>query len=291
MRVVNDVSLDVQEGEILGIVGPNGAGKTTFIECLIGLRQPDSGSVQILDLDPYRQARQLRQRIGVQLQEAALPDQLKVCEALDLFASFYDSTTDYKALINRWGLRDKYDARFKTLSGGQKQRLFIALALVNDPEIVFLDELTTGLDPAARRQTWELVRGIREAGKTVVLVTHYMDEAETLCDRVAIFNAGRLVALDTPQNLIASATGGPQVRFTAPHDFGVNWLGALPEVEQIERDDGTVIVTGCSGLLAAVATALAERGHEPSDLQPVSTTLEDVFIAFTGGDQSRKEAS
>ncbi|MCB0016754.1 MAG: ABC transporter ATP-binding protein, partial [Anaerolineales bacterium] len=199
---VEDVSLMVKKGEIFGIVGPNGAGKTTTMNMIMGLRRPDSGQVEVLGLDPQQAGAELRQRIGVQLQEADLPEKAKVWEIMDTFASFYKRTVPWEPLLAEWGLSSKQNAYFGSLSGGQKQRVFIALALINDPELVFLDELTTGLDPQARRQTWELVRAVRDRGKTVVQVTHFMDEAEALCDRVAIINGGRVIALDTPKELI-----------------------------------------------------------------------------------------
>jgi ABC-2 type transport system ATP-binding protein len=203
-RAVEDVSFEIGSGEIFGIVGANGAGKTTTIECLVGLQKPSGGTISVLGLDPQRDAAALRQRIGIQLQQAALPDRLRVLEALELFASFYPNPVDVKLLLEQWGLQEKRNTAFADLSGGQKQRLFIALSLINDPEIVFLDELTTGLDPQARRQTWELISNIRERGKTVVLVTHFMEEVERLCDRIAVINQGRVVALDTPERLIAT---------------------------------------------------------------------------------------
>lgn len=198
LPVVNEVSFSVEQGEIFGILGPNGAGKTTTVECAEGLRRPDSGSIKVLGLDPVRDRRELSHQVGVQLQESLLQEHIKVWEALDLYASFYRAPKDWRELLEEWGLADKRQARFATLSGGQKQRLFIALALVGDPKVAFLDELTTGLDPAARRITWELIKRIRAAGVTVVLVSHYMDEVEELCDRVAVFDRGRIVALDTP---------------------------------------------------------------------------------------------
>jgi ABC-2 type transport system ATP-binding protein len=210
VTAVDDVSLRVQAGEIFGIVGPNGAGKTTTVESIEGLRRPDAGTIRVLGLDPAAgpARRELRQRIGVQLQQSALPDRLRVGEALDLYASFYRHPADWRALLEQWDLADKRRTAFSDLSGGQRQRLFIALALVGDPEIVFLDELTTGLDPHARRQALAQVAGLRERGITVVLVTHLMDEAERLCDRVAVVDAGRVVALDTPAALAARAGDG-----------------------------------------------------------------------------------
>ena len=213
-RAVDGVSFDVRGGEVFGIVGPNGAGKTTTVECLIGLRGPDSGSVRVLGLDPRVNARELRLRSGVQLQGAALPEGIRVWEALALFASLYPRPADWRELLRDWGLEEKRNARFSSLSGGQRQRLFVALALVNRPEIVFLDELTSGLDPQARRASWDMVDGLRARGTTVVLVTHAMEEAEALCDRVAIIDHGQVVALDTPRRLIDSlaAPGGAPAR-------------------------------------------------------------------------------
>ncbi|NUP01634.1 MAG: ABC transporter ATP-binding protein [Nonomuraea sp.] len=204
-RAVNGVSLTVGRGEIFGIAGPNGAGKTTVVECVSGLRRPDGGTVRVLGLDPYGDRRALLQRVGAQLQEAALPDALKVGEALRLYASLYDHPADWRTLMDEWGLTDRKGTRFAALSGGWKQRLFIALALVGNPEVVLLDELTTGLDPDARRTTWGLIRAMRERGVTVVLVTHFMDEAEALCDRIAVVDGGRVVAQGTPRELVGQA--------------------------------------------------------------------------------------
>ncbi|MDH2425649.1 ABC transporter ATP-binding protein [Sphaerisporangium sp. TRM90804] len=201
-EAVRGVSLKVEKGEIFGIAGPNGAGKTTVVECATGLRRPDGGTLRVLGLDPRSDRRALLQRVGVQLQEAALPDAIKVEEALRMYASFYDKPADWRELMDEWGLADRRRAGFASLSGGWKQRLFIALALVGDPEVVFLDELTTGLDPSARRTTWGLIRAMRERGVTVVLVTHFMDEAEALCDRIAIIDEGRVAAEGTPSRLI-----------------------------------------------------------------------------------------
>ena len=200
---VDDVSFEVRPGEIFGLIGPNGAGKTTTMECVEGLRSPDRGSIAVLGLDPVRDVYRLQDRIGVQLQEAQLQKRIKVREAVDLWASLYRQSVNPERLLEQLGLVEKQNAWFMTLSGGQKQRLFIALALINDPEVVFLDELTTGLDPQARRAIWDLVRGIRERGKTVVLTTHLMEEAERLCDRVAIIEHGRVIDVDTPRGLVA----------------------------------------------------------------------------------------
>ena len=211
---VDNISFNVQQGEIFTIVGPNGAGKSTTVESIMGLRQPDGGTIRVLGLDPQKDEQELRQRIGIQLQQAALPERLKVWEALNLYSSFYEKTVPWEKLLEDWGLTEKRNANFKNLSGGQKQRLFVALALLNDPELVFLDELTTGLDPQARRATWDAVRAIRDQGKTVVLVTHFMDEAEELADRIAIIDQGNVVALDTPGALIQDLHAETRVRFT-----------------------------------------------------------------------------
>jgi len=279
---VDDISFEVEESEIFGLVGPNGAGKTTTVESIIGLRRPDQGTISVLGLDPTTDENALQQRIGIQLQEAALPDRIKVWETLDLFASFYEHTVDWEPLLEQWGLADKRRTRFGKLSGGQKQRLFIALALLNDPEVVFLDELTAGLDPQARRNTWDLVRAIREQGKTVVLVTHFMDEAQELCDRVMIIDQGRIVALGTPEALIKQAQAESQVSFTAPPGFDPSSLESLPGVSRVITEGNQVSVFGEGALLARVATALAQQDVIPDDLRSEQATLEDVFLALTG---------
>jgi ABC-2 type transport system ATP-binding protein len=203
---VDGLSLRVAEGEIFGILGPNGAGKTTTVECAEGLRRPDGGSVRVFGIDPYRDRAAARRLVGAQLQESQLPDKITVAEAIGLYASFYPEPADAEALIARLGLTEKRDTRYRKLSGGQKQRVSIALALVGRPRLVVFDELTTGLDPAARRESWRLVRELRDDGVTVVLVTHYADEAERLCDRVALIQAGRLTALGSPEELISRAS-------------------------------------------------------------------------------------
>lgn len=279
---VEDVSFEVRRGEIFGVVGPNGAGKTTTVECLTGMRRPDSGKVEVLGLDPIKGGDGLRRRIGVQLQRAALPDRLKVREALALYSSFYDSPADWRELMDHWGLTEKQNTVFSDLSGGQQQRLFVALALLNDPEVVFLDELTSGLDPQARRASWDLVRGIREVGKTVVLVTHFMDEAEALCDRVAVVDQGKLVALDTPQALIRGLQAESSLSFVAENGFDPAFLRDLPGVVEAVREQERVVVRGGSSLLAPVAVELDRRGVEPHELRMERATLEDVFLSLTG---------
>jgi len=282
VRAVDDVSFNVEEGEIFGIIGPNGAGKTTAIESLIGLRKPDGGSVSVLGMDPQTQARQLGNRIGAQLQEAALPDRMKVWEALDLYASFYEKTVPWEPLLEEWGLAGKRNTRFGDLSGGQKQRLFISLALLNDPRIVFLDELTTGLDPQARRATWDLIRAIREQGKTVVLITHFMDEVEALVDRVAVIDHGRIVALDTPDDLIASLNAETKVLFSVPNGFQAARLEGMSGVSAVSQSGRQITVSGHGPLLANVAAALARDNIAPADLRMQQANLEDVFLALTG---------
>lgn len=279
---VADVSFSVEKGEIFGIVGPNGAGKTTTIESLIGLRQPDSGQARVLGLNPQTQSRELGNRIGIQLQQAALPDRLKVWEALDLYGSFYRHTVPWEPLLVQWGLNDKRTTPFGKLSGGQQQRLFITLALLNDPEIVFLDELTTGLDPQARRATWDLVRAIREQGKTVVLITHFMDEIEALADRVAIIDHGRLLALDTPATLVASLNAPIQVHFSTQNGFNPDVLTVVNGVTAVTQHNQQVTVTGSGPLLANIAAALAQYNIAPTDLRVQQANLEDLFLALTG---------
>jgi ABC-2 type transport system ATP-binding protein len=277
---VEDVSFQVRQGEIFGLLGRNGAGKTTTVECLQGLRRADGGRVRVLGLDPHRQTQQLRRRIGCQLQEAALPDRLRVWEALDLFASLATAGTDWRVLMDQWGLADKRKASFASLSGGQRQRLFVALALVNDPEVVFLDELTQGLDPAARRVAWGLIRAIRERGATVVLVTHYMDEAEQLCDRIAVVDGGRVVATDTPQGLISRFGGPIRITFT-PDGHDVTFLNDVSHVQAVRRRGDRIEAEGTGPVLALVAAELVSRGLVPPDLRVEQPTLEDVFLRLT----------
>lgn len=278
---VDNVSFEVRRAEIFGIVGPNGAGKTTTVECLTGMRVPDGGTVEVLGLDPARNGDELRRRIGVQLQQAALPERLKVWEALELYSSFYDQPADWRRLMDEWGLAEKRDAHFADLSGGQRQRLFVTLALLNDPEVVFLDELTTGLDPQARRASWQLVREVRDAGKTVVLVTHFMDEAEQLCDRVAVVGGGRIVALDSPAALVSSVSSATRLVFTVENSFDPACLKGVRGVTEATREGDRVVVTGES-ILAPVSVELERLGVEPYDLRTDRASLEDVFISLTG---------
>jgi ABC-2 type transport system ATP-binding protein len=278
---VDALSLRVEAGAIFGLIGPNGAGKTTAVECMTGLRTPDAGRVRLLGLDPQRESRALRQRLGMQLQESALPARLTVIEAARLFASFYASAADPDTLIETWGLADRRDTAYADLSGGQKQRLALALALIHDPDVVVLDELSAGLDPQARLEAQRLVRRIRDAGTTVLLVTHFMDEAEALCDRVALMDQGRLVALDTPRALTDRLDADVRVRFTAPEAFDADTLGALDGVTRVRQSGTQVTVYGRDPLLGPVSDALAAQDLAPTDLRAEPTSLEDVFLAAT----------
>jgi ABC-2 type transport system ATP-binding protein len=279
---VADVSFEVAQGEIFGLLGPNGAGKTTTIECVQGLRRPDHGRVRVLGIDPQRQRAALRRRIGSQLQESALPDRLKVWEALDLFASLTPDNPGWSTLAEQWGLAGKSRSSFASLSGGERQRLFVALALVNQPEVVFLDEMTQGLDPAGRRVAWDLIRAIRERGSTVVLVTHHLDEAEQLCDRLAIINGGRVVTVGRPQELIARSSKGVRLWFTAG-DSDVTWLADVAHVTGVQRHGPQVAVSGTGPVLVLVAAALAAHDLFPVDLRSEQPSLEDAYLELTGG--------
>ena len=279
---VDGVSFAVEQGEIFGILGPNGAGKTSAVECVEGLRRADAGRVRVLGLDPRADGPELRQRIGVQLQEAHLPDQIKVWEALELYASFYRDPRDWRELLGEWGLAEKRDAKFAKLSGGQKQRLFIALALVGNPRVAFLDELTAGLDPQARRATWELIKEIRAAGVTVVLVSHFMDEVEELCDRVAIFDRGKIVAADTPAGLINQVEAEHRMRFRPMGEFDIGILSALPGVREIHRSGDSIAVTGTGDFASAVTSALARHHILVADLRLDRRSLDEAYVALTG---------
>ncbi len=278
---VADVSLTIEEGEIFGILGPNGAGKTTTVECIAGLREPDAGRISIMGLDPMADRDAVRGVLGIQLQESQQPDKLKVGEALELYASFYSQAADPEQLLGALGLLDKRETRFAKLSGGQKQRLSIALALIGNPRIAVLDELTTGLDPQARRETWALIEGIRNRGVTIVLVTHLMEEAERLCDRVALIDAGRVVALDTPAGLADAAVAGQLIRFRPSAPLPAELLEGLPGVHSVELERDQVIVTGSGDVVSAVIGALARQGIVAHRLRVEQASLEDAFVALT----------
>ena len=285
-QAVAGVSFQVEKGEIFGMVGPNGAGKTTTIECVEGLREGDRGEISVLGLDPISQERQLRPLLGIQLQEAHLPDNLKVWEAMDMYAAFYERHLDWEELLEDLGLAEKRNTAFRKLSGGQKQRLFIALALLHDPELVFLDELTTGLDPRARRVIWDLVREVRQRGKTIFLTTHYMDEAESLCDRVAIIDRGKLVALDTPASLIQGLEISERVIFSSGALNATTKLAELPGVVRVEQQgDQTTVYgkqNGSGSIVTAVVNTLTDQGLSFRDLRTENPDLEDVFLSLTG---------
>jgi ABC-2 type transport system ATP-binding protein len=281
---VDEVSFEVNDGEIFGLIGPNGAGKTTTMECIEGLRTPDRGSISVLGLDPFRQVYKLQDRIGVQLQQAQLQKRIKVWEAVDLWASLYQKKAiDGERLLEQLGLTDKRNAWFMNLSGGQKQRLFIALALINDPEVVFLDELTTGLDPQARRAIWDLVRGIRERGKTVFLTTHLMEEAERLCDRVAIIEQGKIIDIDSPERLVARHCPERTVVLDTSDLTAEECFRAIPGVEAVVCTDRRFTIQGRGDdLVTEVIQCLSENRIRVTDFRTILPNLEDVFLKLTG---------
>ncbi len=281
---VDEVSFEVNDGEIFGLIGPNGAGKTTTMECIEGLRTPDRGSISVLGLDPIRHVYELQERIGVQLQQAQLQKRIKVWEAVDLWASLYrKKPRDAERLLEQLGLAEKRDAWFMNLSGGQKQRLFVALALINDPELVFLDELTTGLDPQSRRAIWGLVRGIRERGKTVFLTTHLMEEAERLCDRVAIIEHGRLIDIDAPERLIVRHCPERSVVLVTDDPIAEEQFRRIPRVESVECKDSRFTIRGRGDdLVTEVIQCLSENRIRVADFRTIHPNLEDVFLKLTG---------
>ncbi|MBK1783331.1 ABC transporter ATP-binding protein [Prauserella cavernicola] len=278
----DDVSLTVEKGEIFGLLGPNGAGKTTLVECVAGLRRPDEGRIRVHGIDPARERARLRQVLGVQLQDGMLPDKLRVGEAVALYRSFYRDGADTGRLLADLGLADKVDAPFEHLSGGQAQRLSIALALVGRPKVAVLDELSTGLDPQGRRQIWELVERIRDTGVTVLLVSHFLDEVHRLCDRVAVLDRGRIIALDTPDGLVAAEGGGQRVRLRVAGALDRDALAALPEVTAVTGEDGETVVAGTGNLMHAVNTELVRQGVTVTELRLEQATLDDAFLALTG---------
>ncbi|WP_020658959.1 ABC transporter ATP-binding protein [Amycolatopsis benzoatilytica] len=279
---VADVSFGVQAGEIFGLLGPNGSGKTTTVECIQGLRRADGGGIDVFGRDPRREPGAVRRLVGSQLQDSALPERLKVREALKLFSVLSPDGPPWQRLLAEWGLESCRNTAFGDLSGGQRQRLFVALALVNGPRLVVLDEMTTGLDPAARRVAWDLVAAVREQGATVLLVTHFMDEAARLCDRVAVLSAGRVVSTGTPAELVAGQTRGTVVRFSRPPAAGLGFLHCVAGVREVALDGDRVRVTGDGALLAHVAHSLVEHGIAPPDLRVELPSLEDAYLALTG---------
>jgi ABC-2 type transport system ATP-binding protein len=281
---VDDVSFEVHNGEIFGLIGPNGAGKTTTMECVEGFRTPDRGSISVAGLDPRRDMYRLQQRVGVQLQQAQLQKRIKVWEAVHLWASLYrKKSADGDRLVEQLGLVEKRNTWFMDLSGGQRQRLFIVLALINDPEVVFLDELTTGLDPQARRAIWELVRGIRERGKTVCLTTHLMEEAERLCDRVAIIEHGRIIDIGAPEALVQRHCPERSVVLTTEDPTAEERLRAIPRLDSITSKNGRLTISGSGdNFVSEVIHCLSENRINVTDFRTVQPNLEDVFLKLTG---------
>jgi ABC-2 type transport system ATP-binding protein len=278
---VDDVSFSVSEGEIFGILGVNGAGKTTTVECITGLLRPDAGRIRVLGLDPLADGARLHEVVGVQLQFNELPGLLRVREILALYRSFYRNPADVDEFVEVLGLADKLNAKYKSLSGGQKQRLSIALALIGQPKVAVLDEMTTGLDPAARHVTWDFIEGVRDRGTTMILVTHFMDEAQRLCDRVALIDHGQVAAIGKPTQLAEQAGGGKRVRFIPDKPFDDDLLISLPEVSRLERHGSHVVVHGSGNLVNAIISTLTAAGITADDVELESGTLEDAFVRLT----------
>jgi ABC-2 type transport system ATP-binding protein len=281
-QVVRDLSFTVGTGEIFGIAGRNGAGKTTTVEILQGLRGRDGGGIEVLGLDPAHERARLRPLVGAQLQTSALPDRLRVGEALRLFARLAGDTVDWRQLAEHWGLVALLREPYGTLSGGQRQRLFLALALVNDPRLVFLDELTQGLDPVARRETWQLIERARDHGVTIVLVTHDMDEAERLCDRIAVLHEGRVLTCGRPVEL-ASATGTVRVRFSSPSAAALEGLERISGVAEIAHDGGVADIAADPRAVVHVAAELARRDLAATDFTVIRPSLEDAVVSLLNG--------
>ncbi|MGW2814792.1 ABC transporter ATP-binding protein [Streptomyces sp. NPDC001415] len=278
---VDGVSFAVEEGEIFGILGPNGAGKTTTVECIEGLRVPDAGTIRVAGHDPVADHDEVTRILGAQLQESELQPKLTVRESLELYAAFYPNPADWRPLAERLGLGEKLDTRFAKLSGGQKQRLFIALALIGNPRVVVLDELTTGLDPRARRDTWALIEDVRRSGVTVLLVTHFMEEAQRLCDRIAVIDKGRIAALDTPSGLIRRAAGSTVISFTPSAPLDGFALAELPQAAAVDEKQGRVTIHGTDETVNAVITLLARHHITAHQLRVSEATLDDAFLDLT----------
>lgn len=280
---LEDVSFKVREGEIFGVVGPNGAGKTTLLNCLEGLDRPSSGHVEVLGCDPIKDQHSLAQQIGVQLQSAALPPRLTVQDALELYSAFYERPRPWRELLTDLGIKDKANARVDRLSGGERQRVFVALALINRPRLAFLDELTTALDPQSRRNMWDTVEHVRDSGATVVLTTHYMEEAERLCDRVAIIDHGRLVALDTVASLIQQHAGDTTAKLILSASPSAEFdLNGVPGVTSARTEGRELTIRGAADGLQGVLAALAAHRITVTSMSTTTPGLEDVFLALTG---------
>ncbi|MBE1532967.1 ABC transporter ATP-binding protein [Actinomadura algeriensis] len=276
------ITFTVEPGEIFGILGPNGAGKTTTVECIAGLRRPDAGRIRVLNLDPVRDRTRLRRTVGVQLQNSVLPDALKVGEAMTLYRSFYSEGADPARLLADLNLTNLRNSPYSALSGGEAQRLSIALALIGKPRIAILDELTTGLDPQARRDTWELITQIRDTGVTILLVSHFMEEAQRLCDRVAIIDRGRLAALDTPDGLIARVDAPQRVHLKTRTPVDPALFENNQQIEGIRTNHTETVITGTGNLLHTVTVTLLEHNIAATETRHETATLEDAFLALTG---------
>ncbi|GGL87688.1 ABC transporter ATP-binding protein [Nakamurella endophytica] len=283
--VLDGVSFTVEPGEIFGILGPNGAGKTTTVECIGGLRRRDGGRICVAGMDPADEGTAFREAVGIQLQESRLPDKQTVREALELYSAFYARPRDWRELVARLDLAGQQDAAYATLSGGQKQRLSVALALIGNPRVAILDELTTGLDPAARREVWGLLEDLRGTGVTLLLVSHFMEEAERLCDRVAVIDAGRVVALDTPEGLAASVQTDQRMTFEPSRPVDPDLLRLLPEVHTATEQGSRLVVTGTDDVTAAVVIALHGHGIAVHRLRVDQPRLDDAFVALTHEDE------
>ncbi|HZQ08740.1 MAG TPA: ABC transporter ATP-binding protein [Anaerolineae bacterium] len=284
LTAVDDISFQVQRGEVFGLLGPNGAGKTTTIECIEGLRAPDSGEIHVLGLDARRDLQPIKERIGIQLQATGLYPKLTVREVIDLFGSFYTHRLPPNELIEMTGLQERVNARSKDLSGGQKQRLSVALALVNDPDLIFLDEPTTGLDPQARRNLWDVIENLQGKGKTILLTTHYMEEAEQLCNRLAVMDHGKIIALDTPEALVRQNFQEQAIEFESLQPPPLETLRALPAVTRAETQDTqiTIFTTDVPATMAALLNLANQGTLKFNDLVVRRATLEDVFLKLTG---------
>ena len=285
--VVDGVTFAVEEGEIFGILGPNGAGKTTTVECIGGLRVADGGSISVAGMDPAKEGRAFRETLGIQLQESRLPEKQTVAEALELYASFYSHPMDGSELLDRLGLTDQRKTYFGRLSGGQKQRLSVALALIGNPRVAILDELTTGLDPAARREVWSLLEDLRSTGVTLLLVSHFMEEAERLCDRVVVIDRGRVIAADTPEGLAAGVVADQRMSFVPTAPVDPDQLAVLPDVHTVAMSGDRVIVTGTDSVASAVIIALHERHITATRLRVDQPSLDDAFVALTREDDQQ----
>lgn len=283
VTAVDNASFEVYEGEIFGMVGPNGAGKTTTIECIEGLREKDAGTIRVFSQDISKANQSMKIKIGIQLQESSLPDKIKVREAMEMFSSLYPRTIGWENLLIKLNLEDKVNSYFRDLSGGQKQRLFIAIALINNPELIFLDELSTGLDPQARHAMWNLIKDIRNEGKTIFITTHYMEEAELLCDRVAIIDHGKIVALDTPQNLIKSLGQEKRLIFSLESEFSIEKLRKIEGVTEVEKIGDRIIAQGREDeFIYSVMRVLIKERIKFREIKIEQPNLEDVFLALTG---------